>query len=215
MSLPYDFLNNLSDYINVPNGILMLDSNGNISLPNASFTLKSLAIQTTDDDSGSDDTTFVNDGTLALNVASIKSDSGKITTDGFGNLTVAGKISVTGTTSLDGGAITTDGSGAMYVATPTTTDNTTRVPTTAYVQSNLANYILSSKIGADSGVAALDASGGLELNGSTVFGYNSSTSTLTINPTAIVFSGSLPTTDPKVAGQWWNNGGTVYISAGS
>lgn len=44
-------------------------------------------------------------------------------------------------------------------------------------------------------------------------GFTSTTGTVTLNGATIIVS-SLPTSDPAVAGQLWNNSGVLTVSAG-
>lgn len=44
-------------------------------------------------------------------------------------------------------------------------------------------------------------------------GFTSTSGTVTINGTTVIIS-DLPTLDPSVEGQLWNNAGTLAVSAG-
>ena len=44
-------------------------------------------------------------------------------------------------------------------------------------------------------------------------GFTSTSGTVTLNGATIILD-SLPTSDPTVAGQLWNNAGTLAVSAG-
>lgn len=129
---------------------------------------------------------FVNDGTSTLNAKSINSDSGKIKSDGSGNLTVDGYLTLNGVLTEGGPynpiiSIT----GESHFANGTFTDPDTGVARDAKF-----------------GGAGIAVRGGIKTDTLNV------TSKVTIDPDA------LPTTDPKVKGQIWNNGGALYISLG-
>ncbi|MGX7346317.1 hypothetical protein ACWM9A_10535 [Acetobacter pasteurianus] len=103
---------------------------------------------------------------------------------------------------------------AAQAAAQTAQDAATNANNAASGAANAATLAVSAQKGANGGVAPLDANGTLVLNSASVMSYNTETGTLTLHVSNLAITGDLPTTDPQIKGQWWNNGGTIYISQG-
>lgn len=100
---------------------------------------------------------------------------------------------------------------AAQAAAQTAQDAATNANNAASGAANAATLAVSAQKGNPTGVMPLDQNGYGMLAGKGVLGYDPITDTLIINVSRIRVVGDLPEAAPGVNGEWYDNGGAVYI----